>query len=232
MFGCSGVQELLAEPASRRSFSGLRAALFDLDGTLVHTRIDFGRMKRSALDMVEAAGLDPAEYRALDVLAILSAAALRVQDANRFLNEAEEMLVEIELAACEGAVEAEGARDTLQWLLDSGIRVGIVTRNCAPAVTRLLREIPLPHEVLLTRADTPRVKPDPIHLHLALERLEVGPERALMVGDHLMDVAGGKAAGMRTMGLLDPDRPPDYFRQVEPDGVIRSLPELRAWISP
>ena len=53
-----------------------------------------------------------------------------------------------------------------------------------------------------------------------------------MVGDHTMDVAGGKAAGMRTLGLLTPDRPPEFFDASAPDGVIRILPELRAWISP
>ncbi|HEU4752552.1 MAG TPA: HAD hydrolase-like protein, partial [Armatimonadota bacterium] len=67
---------------------------------------------------------------------------------------------------------------------------------------------------------------------LALERLETRPEQALMVGDHVMDVRGGRAAGMATLGLLTPERPPDFFEQAEPDGVIRSLTELRAWISP
>ena len=52
-----------------------------------------------------------------------------------------------------------------------------------------------------------------------------------MVGDHVMDVAGGKAAGMRTLGLLTPERAPDFFAAAAPDGVIRALPELRTWIS-
>jgi phosphoglycolate phosphatase-like HAD superfamily hydrolase len=76
------------------------------------------------------------------------------------------------------------------------------------------------------------VKPDPLHLHLALERLGVSPADAVMVGDHVMDVLGGKAAGTRTLGVLTPDRPPDFFREAAPDGVIRALPELRTWISP
>jgi phosphoglycolate phosphatase-like HAD superfamily hydrolase len=53
-----------------------------------------------------------------------------------------------------------------------------------------------------------------------------------MVGDHVMDVQGGKAAGMHTLGLLTPERPPDFFERAAPDGVIRALPELREWISP
>jgi phosphoglycolate phosphatase len=223
-------QSAIRNPQS--AFPGVRAVLFDLDGTLIHTRIDFPEMKRVILALVADAGVDPDEYRSLDILAILSAAAGRLSDPQSFLERAEEALVRIEMAACDGACEAEGAAETLRWLLHREIRVGIVTRNSPQAVARVLRDIPLPHEVLLTRADTPRVKPDPLHLRLAAERLGVPPERALMVGDHVMDVLGGKAAGMRTLGVLTPERPPDFFQQAAPDGVIRTLPELRSWISP
>lgn len=211
---------------------GLKAALFDLDGTLVHTHIDFARMKREVLAAVARQGLDPEAYAGLDVLTIMRRAAPRAAHPHQFLSETEELLVEIELAACDGAAEAEGATETLRWLLDRGVRVGIVTRNSPQAVRRVLRDIALPHEVLLTRADTPRVKPDPLHLELALGKLGVPARHAVMVGDHTMDVEGGRAAGMRTVGVLLPDRPSDFFHEVAPDHVIRTLPELRSWISP
>src|SRR5438874_1004570 len=115
-------------------FAGVRAVLFDLDGTLVHTRIDFARMRRVALELVTEFGLDPEEYRVLDVLGILAAASTQLPDSRIFLERAEEALVEIELAACDGAVEAEGAVETLSWLRREGIRVGIVTRNSPQAV--------------------------------------------------------------------------------------------------
>jgi phosphoglycolate phosphatase len=214
------------------AFTNLQAVLFDLDGTLVHTHIDFARMKQSVLRRVADAGLCPDNYRAFDSLAILTAAGAELDDASELLAGGEADLVEIELEACERATEAEGAADTLAWLRESGLRVGIVTRNSREAVERVLRKIPLPHDTLLTRADTPRVKPDPLHLFLALERLEAAPEHALMVGDHVMDVLGGKAAGTHTLGLLTPERPDDFFARAEPDGVIRSLRELRSWISP
>src|SRR2546423_1689994 len=100
---------------SRMSFTHVLAVLFDLDGTLVHTRIDFPGMKRAVLDLVAAAGLDPEEYRSLDSLAVLDAAAARLRDAAAFRERAEEALVRIELAACEDAREAEGAAETLRW---------------------------------------------------------------------------------------------------------------------
>jgi phosphoglycolate phosphatase len=215
-----------------RSLTNVRAVLFDLDGTLVHTRIDFPGMRRRILEEVSREGLDPDELWGLDILAIIDTVAARLSDPAAFLGRTEDALVEIELGACEGAELAEGAVETLTWLMQRGVRVGIVTRNSPQAVRRVLTDFPLPHEVLLTRADTPRVKPDPVHLHLALEHLGVPADHGVMVGDHVMDVLGGKAAGTRTVGVLTPERPPDFFHEAAPDLVIRSLPELRTWISP
>ena len=48
------------------------------------------------------------------------------------------------------------------------------------------------------------VKPDPRIFHLALGRLGIAPEQAVMVGDSpSADVAGARAAGARA-ALLDP----------------------------
>jgi phosphoglycolate phosphatase len=77
-----------------------------------------------------------------------------------------------------------------------------------------------------------RVKPDPEHLLAAAAALGVAPERALMVGDHVMDVRAGRAAGMGTVGLLGPERPSGFFDGEAPDLVVRDLRELKTWISP
>jgi len=210
----------------------VKAVLFDLDGTLVHTRIDFPAMKREVLELVAAAGFDPTDCDGLDVLGIVDWVEARLEGERSFRILVEAALVRIELAACEGAELAGGARETLDWLLRRGIRVGIVTRNSTEAAELLLRRFPLPYEVLLTRAHTPRVKPDPLHLHLALERLGAVPEYSLMVGDHRMDVQAGRAAGTLTAGVLTAERPDDYFADLCPDVVVRLLPELKTWISP
>jgi phosphoglycolate phosphatase len=213
-------------------FTQVDAVLFDLDGTLIHSQIDFDRMRAMVADMARACGIQREQFKSKDVLGMLEEACALAQDPKCLRERVEAELIAIELHATESAVEAEAATTIMEWLLRSGIKVGIVTRNSPQAVDRLLTQIPLPYDVLLTRVDTPRVKPDPLHLHLALERLGAAPERSVMVGDHLMDVQGGKAAGLRTLGILTPDRPRDFFDAVEPDGVILHLNELRTWISP
>jgi len=140
--------------------------------------------------------------------------------------EAYEKLESIELAHCEDAEPVSGAIELLDALRRSGMKVGIVTRNCRRAVVVSLEKAGITADVLLTRDDVPNTKPHPIHLLEALELLGVRAEEAVMVGDHLMDVQGGRAAGMRTVGFLTPGRPDDFFDPGPPDLVIRDLREL------
>ena len=56
-------------------------------------------------------------------------------------------------------------------------------------------------DLVLTRDEAAYVKPDPRHLLDALAVLGAAPERSLMVGDHPMDLATGKAAGTLTAGV-------------------------------
>ena len=47
-----------------------------------------------------------------------------------------------------------------------------------------------------------------------------------MIGDHLMDVLAGKAAGCTSIGFLREERPKDFFDKVKPDYIIKHLGEL------
>lgn len=223
--------------AAARSRPGpVDAVLFDLDGTLVHSPIDFPLMRRSVLELAREAGLDAACLDAMqrrDALAIIDEVASRLEapGAGRFRQAADRALVRIEVQAAERAEEAAGAGRLMSSLQHIGIKVGIVTRNSPEAVGRVLRRIPLPHDILLTRRDTPAVKPDPRHLWQALNLLDSTPGRSVMVGDHPMDVLGGRAAGMWTCVVAIRGEPRD-FSGAPPDISIRSLDELLEWISP
>jgi len=137
-------------------------------------------------------------------------------------------IVDIELEAAEGAEVFQGVPEMLQVLAERGWRVGIVTRNCRPAVERVLAKLPLHHDVLLTRDDVARAKPDPAHLLAALDALGVSAAQAAMCGDHPMDVLAGQRVGALTVGVLSPGLTPDYFLDVHPDLVVSRVTDLLA----
>lgn len=218
-------------------FEGIRAALFDLDGTLVETNIDFGLMKREMLALGEKYGIPASETQNLDILSIVDfivarlMESSRVDEAEQAKQEAFEKLEQIELAHCRDARPVSGAVALLDALREARIKIAIITRSCGSAARLSTARSGISWDVLLTRDDVSSAKPHPEHLLRALDMLGVRPEEAIMVGDHWMDVQGGRAAGTRTVGFLsataDPD---DFFDQVKPDLVIRGLAELISYV--
>ncbi len=209
----------------------VRAVLFDLDGTLVETTIDFPLMRRETLAVAARYGGPPADPQRQDALAVIDQTAAGLSDPAPFLSEVEAVLQAIELTACVGARPTPGALELLAWLAEQEVCVGIVTRNCREAAVESLRRAGLDCGLLLTRADVPRVKPDPLHLLIAAERLGVPAATTLMVGDHPMDILGGRAAGMRTAGFGPTEEARARLAAAQPDFMVSDLNELRAWIS-
>jgi len=213
------------------------AVLFDLDGTLVETNIDFPLMKREALALAAQHGLDTASLVELDILGVVDTAAGMLissglhEEAGDLRMAAMRRLEEIEMRHARDTQEIPFARELVGRLSERGIRIGIVTRNCRRASETSLGIVGIAPDVLVCREDSERHKPHPEPLRIALEALGARPEASVMVGDHLMDIQSGKAAGMRTIGFLRDTRPPDFFDSVRPDLVVRDLAEvLRAVI--
>lgn len=209
-------------------FEGIRAVLFDMDGTLVETKIDFALMKREMLALGERHGIPASELHGLDILAAVKAIVNRLDpaEADRVHREAFDTLERIELAHSDSVHIIDGALELLSALRDAGIRIGIVTRNCRNAVRVSLDRTGVFHDVLLTRDDVHNTKPHPEHLLRAMDLLGVQPDESLTIGDHWMDIQGGRAAGTRTIGFLRPDRPEGFFDVCPPDLIIRDLEEL------
>ena len=240
-FDAPKTESSLSEQA-RAVFSGLTAALFDLDNTLIETHIDFPAMKQRTLDLVSEHDISVAPFRDLDVLSIVDAATelLRARStasdvATDFHNRAFRMLAQIEEEECANPTELPGAREFLERLHQNQISIGIVTRNCRAVSERLIVHGHLPCDVLLAREDVPRTKPDPVHLLTALEVLATrkpaahSADTCVMVGDHWMDVMAGRNAGMRTVGLLR-GRPEDFFTPAPPDLLVQDMEELGALV--
>jgi phosphoglycolate phosphatase len=212
-------------------FEGIQAILFDLDGTLVEQSIDFEAMKRRVAAIATGHGVDVSPWVAQPVLEMVAAVmgVLGSQDAGaagRFASCANRAIIQVETEAAEHARPYPGVPDMLRELGVRGYAVGIVTRNCREAVQRTLARAPLAHRVLLTRDDVRHVKPDPRHLSAALDAMGMRGQRALMCGDHPMDIAAGRGIGATTVGVLRPEVGPEYMAEAQPDLVLRRVTDL------
>ena len=219
-----------------RMFDSVRAILFDFDGTLIQQSIDFDFMRKVVLDIAGGYGVTTEPLVAMPVLELIDRATdeLMPMDGHRaqaLREEARRAVLDIELAAAEGARAFPGVPEMLRHLRGHGFRVGIVTRNCRAAVERVLGRHPMDHDALLTRDDVEHVKPDPRHLLAALEVLCVPAEEAVMCGDHPMDVLAGRRVGARTVGVLPPGWTSERFAQATPDLILARVTDLLSYLA-
>ncbi len=216
-------------------FSRIDTVVFDFDGTLAETNIDFAKMRRRIVEHMQAwglweDGLDKGKY-VLDIISIgrskLGDAAERVAE---FQAQADRILEEVELETCAAAAPFPGVVEALTALKENGYRVGIVTRNCRAGVASVTSRHHIPHDLLSTRDDVTLVKPDPAHLSEALRLMGAAPERAVMIGDHITDIQGAEGTGAMAVGVLTQKTTMEEFVQVGADAVFDDVPSAVAAI--
>jgi len=208
-------------------FPAPRAVLFDLDGTLIETHIDFPAMTQAMERLAQAAGVSEEVTAGKDILGLVDAAtedmSARGGDGPSLRRAAFGLLEEMEVDGCAHPNLLPGTHELLTALLRREIKVGIVTRNCRRVSVGLLARFALPHHLLLTRDDVARTKPNPEHLWEALRLLGEPPDAAAMVGDHWMDVQAGVRAGCAaTIGVLG-KHDADWFAPCPPTATVRDL---------
>lgn len=212
----------------------LRAVLFDLDGTLLETRIDFPAMTCAILALAHQAQVPDETVAGRDILGMTDAAAdniaARGGNGAAWRQRAFRQLEDMEREGCTNPALLPGATEMLTELAARGVKIGIVTRNCRTVSQTMLAQFDLTHDVLLTRDDVPKAKPHPEHLWDALRALDCAPDAAAMVGDHWMDVAAGKQAGCAVTIGVRGAHPPDWFAPCPPTLVAADLLETRAFL--
>lgn len=123
-----------------------------------------------------------------------------------------------------------GAVETLERLKAAGLLLGLATSKplqVAHEGMALFNLAPL-FDTLVTYEDTSRHKPYPDPVLVACERLGVEAGDALYVGDAVVDIQAGKAAGSRTAGVTWGAASRDDLLAAGPDYVISEIGELLA----
>ncbi|HUJ78435.1 MAG TPA: HAD family hydrolase [Thermoplasmata archaeon] len=217
--------------------------VFDLDGTLVLSNHDFGRIRAEVIRLAERHGVTPGHLSVRDpVHRIVENAReeMRVHGLPdgalwRFEAEYQKAIDAIELEALPRTVARPGAGPLLQSLQTRGFRLGVLTRSSESFARAALQRTRLGayFPYLRSRSSPGPAKPSPEALLLLLQEMGVPRDRALFVGDHLIDTECAIAARVRFYGLLpDPSETAnagmtaDRFISGGATAVARDLSEL------
>ena len=206
--------------------SAVRAVCFDLDGTLVETEALKARSYAAAVaqlrpelreddvvpeyemvvgrprEEVVAAYMQrfrleaPAAARMAELGAATPAeafAALRLRDYEAMLDDR---------ALVRGQAYPH-AIDLLRRVKSLGLRTGLATMSYAGQVGTVLEILQIRDllDVVVTREEVARPKPDPEIYLLTAERLRMAPEECLVVEDSVPGVGAALAAGMRCVAV-------------------------------
>ena len=196
------------------AFDGVRAVLFDLDGTLLDSAPDLG----AAAELLRAErGLPPLSLHAYRAHAGSGARGmLRVAFGLQPGDEGYEPLRTAFLDAYQAVMHErtgpfEDVPVLVQRLVGAGLPWGVVTNKAERFALPITRRITLfeAAAAVVCGDTTPHAKPHPAPLLEAGRRLGLPPQACIYVGDDQRDILAGRAAGMRTVaaryGYLGPD---------------------------
>jgi phosphoglycolate phosphatase len=210
----------------------VKAVIFDFDGTLAPLLLNFDHM-RVEIEGIAGQYVSRGEIEQLRHLYTLEMiytieAGLQEEGA-QFRSEAFERLCALEVQASQGNSLYPYTRNVLAALHERAMRLGVITRNCLKAVKTVFPDIETCVDTLVTRDDTDLVKPNPAHVEIALSKLGVQPDEAILVGDHPTDIMAGRAARVCTVGVLAGRTQKERFMETGADHVaadIRAVIEL------
>jgi phosphoglycolate phosphatase len=215
-------------PGNRRRFPGVRLLIFDLDGTLIDSKLDLANSVNATLEHM---GRSPLAHETI----------------YRYVGDGAAMLVQRALG---GEVSDQEAHKGLAYFLSyyrlhmldhtvmyPGVREGLeLLRERSLAVltnkpVRFSRDIlaglgiaPYFHTVYGGNSFDKK-KPDPIGVQALLRALPGQPPEAMMVGDSRVDVQTARNSGIWACGVSY-GLGADGLREVPPDVMVDSLVDL------
>jgi len=180
------------------------AVLFDLDGTLIDSRVPIVSAMNAALAAHGEPTREPSElYRYLGPPTHWSFADLLGGDGPRVQPLVDTYRAEYLRIAEDQTTVFDGIEDLLRDLRDSGVAVAVATSKILAAAEPLLVSLGL--REFIDAVAGPAVdavnEPKAVTIGRALSLLG-DPERAVMVGDRRFDVEGAAAHGIPTIGVL------------------------------
>ena len=163
-------------------FKKPKVVVFDMDGTLVESSLDFKKLKKK-MGFSEGSSV----LEALDEVT-------DIQKKKKLLG----LLDDFEMEGARRAVPYEGVVEFLNFCDEMGFKKALLTRNSKKVTHLVLKKLNLSFGLVLHRDNLKKPKPHPMGLDIVSEFFKTSKDDIIFIGDHLHDLLTGISAGVRT----------------------------------
>jgi phosphoglycolate phosphatase len=213
-------------------FTGIRAAIIDLDGTMMDTAPDFLvaiNAMRSELGLAPV-GI-PVVTRFVGkgtenlVRSILALDFTHDEATARYEQALEAYMRHYRAINGDHATLYEGVADGLRHMQQHGLRLACVTNKPIAFTLPLLEKAGLlpAFEVIYGGDSLPRKKPDPMPLLQVCADFSLAPHRVVAIGDSSNDAQAARAAGCPVLTVPYGYNHGQPIQDVDSDGIVETL---------
>jgi len=190
---------------------GVKAVIFDLDGTITNFNLDYRAVRGEVRSYLLRVGVPASVLSAKEsIFEMLKKTEIFVKNSGKsaeameaIRNEALAIAEKYELEAAMSTSLLPGTLETLKALKQKGLKIGLCTINGEKSTNYILQRFRIEgfFDVVVPRNRVNYVKPHPEHLEAALKALGKAPEETVVVGDGGVDMRSAKDLKTIAVGL-------------------------------
>jgi len=190
----------------------IKAIVWDLDGTLIHFKIDYLRARRIAIKMLKEAGV-PRHLLTVSISILENMKFAREffqkkgfskDKINTVIEEIDSEINKIEFEAALNAEMINGIDQVLEFAKTKNLKQAIFTFNTKKNAKLSLEKVNLLQffNIIVGRDNVNNLKPHPDHLFHICKELNVEPNEILVIGDNIRDIEAAINVDAHSIALI------------------------------
>ncbi|MFX0003412.1 MAG: HAD family hydrolase [Candidatus Hodarchaeota archaeon] len=190
----------------------IKAIVWDLDGTLIHFKIDYLRARRVSIKILKYYGV-PKHFLTVKISILENMKLAREffekegfskEKIDKIIEEVDIEIEKIELEAAINAKMIDGINKVLEFAQHKNLKQAIFTFNTKKNAEISLKTVNLLHyfDVILGRDNVTNLKPHPDHLIQICNQLNIDSNEIIVIGDNVRDIEAAINVGAYSIGVL------------------------------
>ena len=208
----------------------IRAVIFDLDGTLLAMKLKVKEAKEKLIQRLREIGVNVDEIDLKIPTEEIVSKIIREYGFSRdyLMKLVDEAYIPYELEAAEVAELRKGIREVLRELKAMGFKLAVASNSARRGVYLALENTSIRDlfDVIVTRSDVNRMKPNGALIAETVKRLNVKPSEAVYIGDTVHDVLAARRVGVKSIAILGGAHSANLILNSKPDILIEDVKEI------